>query len=172
MPRLHGTLCERDQPFYDTCRLEPGQEVRLFGRYNVGYMHFTNIQVSGQLAADQTYVLRSIAARCIGRTREEEVALLDHILITLTVNDCPEHVAIGPQLSMLRDIFSAEELDEMQTVIDEGKLPVRRLGYHLDPPSIIPVRVNVGVTVEAAPTLPHAVDLRVYLFGKQRRDVA
>lgn len=68
MPRLAGVKERRHQPFWDTLIRTTGTVVtpqiqsssRLFGNANVGNLALTNLQVAGQLASDQTYVILAL----------------------------------------------------------------------------------------------------------------
>jgi hypothetical protein len=69
MPRLHGYRERLHQPVWDTLIRTTGDPVspivnstKLFGNSNVGTLSLTNLQVAGQLASDQTYVI--LALRC------------------------------------------------------------------------------------------------------------
>lgn len=69
MPRLHGFRQRLHQHFWDTLIRttgDPAQPVingaRLFGNANIGNLSLTNLQVAGQLASDQTFVV--LALRC------------------------------------------------------------------------------------------------------------
>jgi hypothetical protein len=69
MPRLHGYRERLHQPVWDTLIRTTGDPTTpivngasLFGNANIGQLALTNLQVSGQLASDQTYVI--LALRC------------------------------------------------------------------------------------------------------------
>lgn len=69
MPRLHGYRERLHQPVWDTLIRTTGDPVnpivnstKLFGNANIGNLALTNLQVAGQLASDQTYVI--LALRC------------------------------------------------------------------------------------------------------------
>lgn len=69
MPRLHGYRERLHQPVYDTLVRTQGDpatpitnSTKLFGNANIGQLALTNLQVAGQLASDQTYVI--LALRC------------------------------------------------------------------------------------------------------------
>lgn len=183
MPRLIGVSERRDYTFYDTHNLEPGQSRSFFERdcqRNIGDKFKTNVSVAGQLSREKTYHCLALGARLLGKTRAEEDLLLDHLHINFTLGDRPQHEILGPQASMLRHVFSAEELAELERVIDEpsGKPPVARppvdarVGYHFVKPIIIPVRQNMAVHVTASKELPEAVTVRVHLLGIQSRNIA
>lgn len=99
MPRLHGVKERRHQPFWDTLIRTTGnpapvlqQSQRLFGNANVGQLALTNLQVAGQLASDQTYII--LAMRCClffdgtnRRTLYQQVA--SQLFCTLVLGDKP-----------------------------------------------------------------------------------
>jgi len=69
MPRLQGYRERIHQPFWDTLVRTTGNPTnpiingsKLFGNSNVGDLGRTNMNVAGQLASDQTYVM--LALRC------------------------------------------------------------------------------------------------------------
>lgn len=69
MPRLQGYRERLHQPFWDTLIRTTGDPTnpvlngaKLFGNSNVGNLGMTNMNVAGQLASDQTYVM--LALRC------------------------------------------------------------------------------------------------------------
>ena len=69
MPRIAGVRERRHQPVYDTLVRATGPLANpigarssLFGAANVGRFDFTNLQVAGQLASDQTYVTLALRA--------------------------------------------------------------------------------------------------------------
>lgn len=69
MPRVDGLRQRRHQPFWDSLirtMSDPSPVIasstRLFGNANVGKLDLTNLQVAGQLASDQTYMI--LALRC------------------------------------------------------------------------------------------------------------
>lgn len=181
-PRLAGIIERRDAIFYDTNKLEPGQEVQFFDNKNVGDMFLTNLQVARELASDQTYVMLAIGVRLLGKTREQEDLLLDHLRVTINIGDIPRFTAVGPHVSMLRHIFSKEELERLEREdrqrferhADESprRAPPQRVGYHFARPIILPAGQLFYVEVEASKELPEAVTARVHIFGLQTRDVA
>jgi hypothetical protein len=69
MPRLAGVRQRQHQPIYDSLVRDTGPLAtpinatsRLFGTANVGDLGRTNLEVAGQLASDQTYVVLSLRA--------------------------------------------------------------------------------------------------------------
>jgi hypothetical protein len=69
MPRIANVRERRHQPFWDTLVRTTGvpspqlqNTTNLFGNSNVGNLSLTNLQVAGQLASDQTYVILALRA--------------------------------------------------------------------------------------------------------------
>jgi hypothetical protein len=69
MPRIANVRERRHQPFWDSLIRTTGDPVaplqnstNLFGNSNVGNLALTNLQVAGQLASDQTYVILALRA--------------------------------------------------------------------------------------------------------------
>lgn len=69
MPRIANVRERRHQPFWDTLIRTTGNptvplqnSTNLFGNSNVGNLALTNLQVAGQLASDQTYVILALRA--------------------------------------------------------------------------------------------------------------
>lgn len=69
MPRIANVRERRHQPFWDTLIHVTGNpttalqnSTNLFGNSNVGNLALTNLQVAGQLASDQTYVILALRA--------------------------------------------------------------------------------------------------------------
>jgi hypothetical protein len=69
MPRIANVRERRHQPFWDTLVRTTGNPTtaitattNLFGNSNVGNLSLTNLQVAGQLASDQTYVILALRA--------------------------------------------------------------------------------------------------------------
>ncbi len=68
MARLRDVRERVHQPFYDSLTRgigigTVGNLTQLFGNANVGQRGLTNLQVAGQLASDQTYILKAV--RCV-----------------------------------------------------------------------------------------------------------
>lgn len=176
---------KRDKIFYDTRTVEPGQSVRFFTPdrdSGLGDRLITNMLIGGMLPAEWTHLVYAIGARVIGSSRDEEDRLLDHIRMSLSVMDRETHDIMGPHASMLRHIFSREELDRLEVVSDENPntdddgvinpgFDCERRGYHFAIPIMIPARCGFDVLVEATRDLPRAVHMRIHLFGINERSL-
>lgn len=93
--------------------------MRLFGDENVGDWRKCNLHVSGRLGFASSYYLHAIGARLLGKTREEEELLLDHIRLTFVMGDRPQIEILGPHASMLRHVYTRDEVERMQLMLDE-----------------------------------------------------
>jgi hypothetical protein len=103
MPRLHGVRERRHQPFWDSLIRTTGdptpiiqQSSKLFGNANVGNLALTNLQVAGQLASDQTYVI--LALRCWlyfdgTNARANYLRVASQLYFTLNLGDKPQFQA-------------------------------------------------------------------------------
>jgi hypothetical protein len=112
----------RDKIYYDTMVIEPGQDVRMFGNRNIGNFHLCNLQIAGQLAPYGSFAMLAIGTRCVGKTREEEDLLLDHLCIEVMIGDRPYVDLYGPYASMLRHLFTREEMERYVQIYDDAKL--------------------------------------------------
>jgi len=121
MPRIAGIKERRDHAVYDTNLVEPGQVARFFGNAHIGLRHLTNLQVANQFTQDQTYVMLGVGLRCVGKTYEEEMLLLDHLHLRLEVGDKPMFEGVGQHLSMLRDVYTQEEADKLKKAYDDAE---------------------------------------------------
>lgn len=200
MPRISGVKERRDKIWYDTNAIEPGQgkrswvdAVRFFGNKNIGDDFLTNLQCAGTFGSDSTYICLGIGVRLIGEPREQEDLLLDHLRFSLVVGDHNLWDGMGPHLSMLRHVYTKEEIEQYMRLVDEppteeqttspwqkykpGEIHRTKLPPHRPPAYlfgraiVIPVRQHVSVTAQSSDYLPRAVVARVHLFGLQTRDI-
>ncbi len=152
-PRLHGIRERLWWTFYDTLRdvgSEP-QSYRLFGNRNIGDIFLTNLQVAGQLAGDQTFVVCSVYVTISSLEALHWAA--DNLLFQFTIGVRP----MLPALYM-RDMFRGVDL------LSAGRRPL-----------IIPVRQNFDVRVERRRDPPSDLppfDITYHIEGLQTRDVA
>lgn len=190
MPRLSGVRERRHQPFWDSlirvtgvpaAALQPS--TRLFGNANVGNLALTNLQVAGQLASDQTYVILSL--RCWmffdgtnARANYQQVA--SQLYFTLNLGDKPQFQApiwYTPAGGGVHGFDSTIPIFNNGTPDQEGILKLAR-------PIVVPVRQNFNCNMEFfavgttdALTLINAGaadDQKVIMFmldGLQTRDV-
>ncbi len=192
MPRLHGVRERRHQPFWDTlvrttgviaAPATIGASTRLFGNANVGNLSLTNLQIAGQLASDQTYVI--LALRCWmffdgtnARTNYQQVS--SQLYFTLNVGDKPQFQAPIWYVPAGGGVFG---FDATTPIFNNG-WPSQDALLKLARPIVVPVRQNFNVNLEFftvgatdALTLINggaADDQKVVMFmldGLQTRDV-
>lgn len=156
MPRLHGVRERRHQPFWDTLVRTTGviaapgtigASTRLFGNANVGNLALTNLQVAGQLASDQTYVI--LALRCWmffdgtnARTNYQQVA--SQLYFTLNVGDKPQFQAPIWYVPAGGGIAG---FDATTPIFNNG-VPSQEAILKLARPIVVPVRQNFNVNME------------------------
>ena len=154
MPRVHGVRERRHQPFWDTMVRSTGSPAatiqpssKLFGNANVGNLSLTNLQVAGQLASDQTYVVLALRAWLFfdGTNRRDlYLQTVSQLYFTFTLGDKPQFVApcwyhpAGGGIS---------GLDSTASVLNNG-VPSQQSILKLARPIIIPVRQNISVNAE------------------------
>jgi hypothetical protein len=154
MPRLHNYRERRHQPIWDTlvrstdsptATIQPS--TLLFGNANVGNLALTNLQVAGQLASDQTYVI--LALRCWlyfdgtnARTFYQQVS--SQLYFTLTLGDKPQFVAPSWYHPAGGGVFG---FDANDSVFNNG-WPSQDAILKLARPIIIPVRQNISVNAQ------------------------
>lgn len=190
MPRLAGYRERRHQPFWDTLVRTTGNpapainaRTGLFGNANIGNLSFTNLQVAGQLASDQTYVALALRAWLYfdgtnARTNYQQV--ISQLYFTLVLGDKPQFVAPCWYFPAGGGIYG---MDATTAVYNNG-YPSQSSIMKLARPIILPVRQNFQVTAEffrvgatdALATLNAgaADDEKVIIFmidGLQTRDV-
>ncbi len=154
MPRVHGVRERRHQPFWDTLVRSTGSptntlgaSTKLFGNANVGNLSLTNLQVAGQLASDQTYVV--LALRCwlyFDGTNHRDLYLqtVSQLYFTFTLGDKPQFVAPCWYHPAGGGIYG---LDATTSVLNNG-YPSQQAILKLARPIIIPVRQNISVNAE------------------------
>jgi len=154
MPRLHNYRERRHQPIWDTLVRStdsPSTTIQpstlLFGNANVGNLALTNLQVAGQLASDQTYVI--LALRCWlyfdganARTFYQQVS--SQLYFTLTLGDKPQFVAPCWYHPAGGGVFGFDATD---SVFNNG-WPSQDSILKLARPIIIPVRQNISVNAQ------------------------
>lgn len=189
MPRLHGVRERRHQPFWDTLIRTTGgtptvnPSTKLFGNANVGNLALTNLQVAGQLASDQTYVI--LALRCWlyfdgTNARELYLQTASQLFFTLTLGDKPQFVAPCWYHPAGGGIYG---MDATTAVFNNG-YPSQQSILKLARPIIVPVRQNFSVTAEffamgstdvrdllTAPATDDQLNIMYMIDGLQTRDV-
>ncbi len=157
MPRLHGVRERRHQPFWDTLVRTTGNpatalqsSTKLFGNSNVGNLALTNLQVAGQLASDQTYVI--LALRCWlyfdgTNRRTNYVNVASQLYFTLNVGDKPMFQAPAWYHPAGGGIWG---FDAVTSVFTLG-VPSQESILKLARPSVVPGRQNFNVGAEFFP---------------------
>ena len=154
MPRVHGVRERRHQPVWDTLVRSTGSpptpigpSTRLFGNANVGRLELTNLQVPGQLASDQTYVILAMRAWLFfdGTNRRDlDLQTMSQLYFTLTLGDKPQFVAPCWYFPAGGGTYGT---DTTASVLNNG-YPSQQSILKLARPIIIPVRQNINVNAE------------------------
>lgn len=191
MPRLHGVKERRHQPFWDSLVRTTGdptpaiqQTVRLFGNANIGRLELTNLQVAGQLASDQTYVILALRAYLYfdgTNARANYLRVSSQLHFTLSLGDKPAFQAPCWYYPAGGGI---DGVDSGATVILNNGQPTHESILKLARPIMVPVRQNFAVEAQfftvgstnALTTLNTGAtdDQKVVMFvidGLQTRDV-
>jgi hypothetical protein len=154
MPRLHGVRERRHQPFWDSLVRTTGNpspaiqnNTKLFGNANIGNTALTNLQVAGQFASDQTYVM--LALRCwlffLGTNRRANyMNVAAQLYFTLTVGEKPMFQAPCWYHPSGGGVWG---FDATTSIFNLGE-PTQEAILKLARPIIVPVRQNFSVTAE------------------------
>lgn len=155
MPRVHGVRERRHQPFWDTLVRSTGSPTntiaaqnKLFGNSNVGNLALTNLQVAGQLAADQTYVILALRAWLFfdgTNARDLYLQTVSQLYFTLTLGDKPQFVAPCWYHPAGGGIYGS---DAGGTAVLNNGYPSQQAILKLARPIIIPVRQNISVSAD------------------------
>jgi hypothetical protein len=155
MPRLHGVKERRHQPFWDTLIRTTGdptptlqQSQNLFGNANIGQLQLTNLQVAGQLASDQTYVI--LALRCWlyfdgTNRRANYLRVASQLYFTLSLGDKPAFQAPCWYFPAGGGIWGA--VDDSSSIYNLG-MPTHESILKLARPIMVPVRQNFAVNAQ------------------------
>lgn len=154
MPRVHGVRERRHQPIWDTLVRSTGSpsttlqpSSKLFGNANVGNLAMTNLQVAGQLASDQTYVILALRAWLYfdGTDRRDlYLQTVSQLYFTLSLGDKPQFSAPCWYHPAGGGIYGS---DQTASVLNNG-YPSQQSILKLARPIIIPVRQNISVNAE------------------------
>lgn len=190
MPRLHGYRERLHQPVWDTLIRTTGDpsspiinSTKLFGNANIGNTALTNLQVAGQLASDQTYVI--LALRCWlffdgTNRRDNYLNVTSQLFWTLTVGNKPMFQAPCWYHPAGGGVWG---FDATNSVLNLGT-PEQGSILKLARPIIVPVRQNFAAsadffaigTTSALDGLNSGAtddvkDIKYMLDGLQTRDV-
>lgn len=154
MPRIHGVRERRHQPFYDTLIRTTGDpanpiqnSTKLFGNANIGNLGLTNLQVAGQLASDQTYVILALRAYLYfdgTNRRTNYMQVSSQLYWTLNVGDKPMFQAPCWYYPTGGGIYG---FDATTSVLNLGE-PTQEAILKLARPIIVPVRQNFNVSAD------------------------
>jgi hypothetical protein len=154
MPRLHGVRERRHQPFWDSLVRTTGNpspliqnNTKLFGNANIGNTALTNLQVAGQFASDQTYIM--LALRCwlffLGTNRRANyMNVAAQLYFTLTVGEKPMFQAPCWYHPSGGGVWG---FDSTTSIFNLGE-PTQEAILKLARPIIVPVRQNFSCTAE------------------------
>ena len=152
----------RDKVWFDTAWLSPGKESRFLTMGDrIGQLDLTNMVIVGQFSGKGSDI-RSIGVRLPGRSKAEEDALLDHMLVYFSINDkrCWESPAAVCSTKEYRG------LDDIEPA-PEKALP----GYVFEKTLHVPERAYVHAEIYATRKLPIATEAQVLFFCRQKVDV-
>jgi hypothetical protein len=154
MPRLHGVRERRHQPVWDTLVRSTGSpatpvqpQTFLFGNANVGQLSLTNLQVAGQLASDQTYVILAMRAWLYfdgTNARSFYQQVTSQLYFTLSLGDKPQFSAPCWYYPAGGGVSG---FDSTKAIYNHG-LPGQSEILKLARPIIIPVRQNIQVSAQ------------------------
>ncbi len=154
MPRLHGVRERRHQPVWDTLVRSTGAPTTpiqpqsfMFGNANVGQLALTNLQVAGQLASDQTYVILAMRAWLYFDGTNDRAfyqQVTSQLYFTLSLGDKPQFSAPCWYYPAGGGVSG---FDSTNAVFNHG-LPGQSEILKLARPIIIPVRQNIQVSAQ------------------------
>jgi len=154
MPRLHGVRERRHQPFWDSLVRTTGNpspaiqnNTKLFGNANIGNTSLTNLQVAGQFASDQTYIM--LALRCWlyfdgTNRRSNYLNVASQLYFTLTVGEKAMFQAPAWYHPAGGGVWG---FDSTLSIFNLGQ-PDQQAILKLARPVIVPVRQNFSCTAE------------------------
>ena len=193
MPRIANVRERRHQPFWDTLVRTTGNpttplqnSTNLFGNSNVGNLALTNLQVAGQLASDQTYVILALRAWLYfnGTNRRANYLRVNSQLYwTLIVGEKPMFQAPCWYFPAGGGTWGFDATAATGSIFNNGE-PTQEAILKLARPIVVPVRQNFAVqasffpmgTVSALDGLNTGAtddekEIKFVLDGLQTRDV-
>jgi hypothetical protein len=151
MPRIANVRERRHQPFWDTLIHTTGNpttalqnSTNLFGNSNVGNLALTNLQVAGQLASDQTYVILALRAWTYFNGTNRRANYLhvgSQLYWTLIVGEKPMFQAPNWYFPAGGGVWG---YDATTSIFNNGE-PTQEAILKLARPIIVPVRQNFAV---------------------------
>lgn len=157
MPRLAGVRERRQQPIWDALirttgdpASSLGSSTRLFVNTNLGNLGVTNMQVAGQLASDQTYLVLAMRAYLYfngtnARTNYLQVA--SQLYFTLVAGDKPQFSAPCWYHPAGGGVWAGGGSSAASTVFSNGT-PETPAIAKLARPIVLPVRQNFYANAE------------------------
>jgi len=193
MPRIANVRERRHQPFWDSLIRTTGNptvplqnSTNLFGNSNVGNLALTNLQVAGQLASDQTYVILALRAWLYfnGTNRRANYLRVNSQLYwTLIVGEKPMFQAPCWYFPAGGGTWGFDATAGTGSIFSNG-VPSQEALLKLARPVVVPVRQNFAVqasffpmgTVSALDGLNTGAtddekEIKFVLDGLQTRDV-
>jgi len=158
MPRIAGVRERRHQPFWDTLIRFTGApgagtiaaQTFLFGNANVGNFALTNLQVAGQLASDQTYLILSMRTWLYFEGTNARALYLQTIsqaYLTLNLGDKPQFACPAWYTPAGGGIYSSGD-GGAATAISGNGWPSQDAILKLARPIVMPVRQNFNVNFQ------------------------
>lgn len=147
----------------------------------------TNMHVVGHLkpSSEQSFILLSVGATIIGKTRQEEKNILDSILIKVLIDDKPTFECPGTLMATLFNMLTDKECAAFRAYLKESSESSEseggfsqtnpsfgvRVGFPLSHPIAIGSDSKISVEIDALNDLREEIKLRVYLYGITSTDV-
>lgn len=160
MPRIANVRERRHQPFWDTLIRTTGNPTvplqnssNLFGNSNVGNLALTNLQVAGQLASDQTYVILALRASLYfnGTNRRANYLRVNSQLYwTLIVGEKPMFQAPCWYFPAGGGVWGFDATPATGSIFANGE-PSQEAILKLARPIVVPVRQNFAVQASFYP---------------------
>ena len=153
MPRLSGLKERRHQPFWDTLVRTYGAgagvqtSTNLFGNANVGDKSKTNLQVAGQFASDQTYIILALRVWLFFEGTNRRVLYIgtaSQLYWTLNLGDKPQFSAPTWYFPAGGGIWG---FDSGTSIFNNGT-PSQEAILKLARPIVVPVRQNFSATAD------------------------
>lgn len=160
MPRIANVRERRHQPFWDSLIRTTGNptvplqnSTNLFGNSNVGNLALTNLQVAGQLASDQTYVILALRAWLYfnGTNRRANYLRVNSQLYwTLIVGEKPMFQAPCWYFPAGGGTWGFDATAATGSIFSNG-VPSQEALLKLARPVVVPVRQNFAVQASFFP---------------------
>ena len=160
MPRIANVRERRHQPFWDTLIRTTGNptvplqnSTNLFGNSNVGNLALTNLQVAGQLASDQTYVILALRASLYfngTNRRANYLRVNSHLYWTLIVGEKPMFQAPCWYFPAGGGVWGFDATPATGSIFANGE-PSQEAILKLARPIVVPVRQNFAVQASFYP---------------------